>query len=157
MFFTSTLPASYLEDLRNLLFLNEIQYRIREDIVNAVEKFGTPSIAQKNGLLGITLESDFEPQAMFVLNNKVNASLIGAFIYVRDSPENITLIYIAIDVEYSSHGKYADKMLPVMMFEKMRKIASVIKGVNTFTVFLNRRTYKLKVKRNLITAGDYDT
>lgn len=147
MFFTSALPASYLEDLKNLLFFNEIQYRVREDIIAAVEKFGTPSIDQRSGMLWITLGSDFEPKALYVLDKKVNGSLIGVFIYVRDSPDNITLIYLAVDVEYSSHGKYADKMLPVKIFEKMREIASVIKGVDTLTVFLNSRTYKLKLKR----------
>ncbi len=147
MFFTSALSDSYLEDLKNLLFFNEIQYRIREDIVTAVEKFGVPSIVQKSSMLWITLGSDFEPQALYVLNKKVNGSLIGVFIYVHDSPENITLIYVAVDVEYSSKGKYADKMLPVKIFEKLKKIASAIEGVDTLTVFLNRRTYKLKLKK----------
>ncbi len=93
------------------------------------------------------MESDFEPQALFVLNDKISRSLIGVFIYVRDSPENITLIYIAVDVEYSSHGKYAEKMLPVVILDEMRKIASAIKGIDTLTVFFNRRTHKLKIRK----------
>jgi hypothetical protein len=147
MFFTSTLPVNYLEDLKNLFYFNENQYRIREDIVTVIEMFGTPSIVQKNGLLRVALDSHFEPQAVFVLENeKPNAQLIGVFVYVRDTPDNIALTYISVDMEYSSSGKYADKMLPVKMFGQMRRIASVIKGVETLTVFFNRKTHKLKVR-----------
>ncbi len=147
MFYTSTLPESYFEDLKNLLYFNENQYRTKESIVTVVEKFGTPSIVKRNGLLRITLDSDFEPQANFVLKNEMqNASLIGIFVYIRDRPDNITLIYISVDMEYSSSGKYADKMLTVEMLEQLRKIATAIKGVETLTIFLNRRVYKYKVK-----------
>jgi len=108
------------------MFFNPGQQFALEAIVDSLEKFGSPSIYIDNGLLRIKLEMLKEVQALFALDDD---KLVGVLIYSRVLPEHLTMIYIIVDQEYSSHGKFEKKMLVLRMFMLLRKIARRIKDV----------------------------
>ena len=61
-------------------------------------------------------------------------TLVGVMIYSRTSHEHLTVIHIAVDHDYSSDGKFAQKMLVFRMLELLRKNARRIKGVESVRV-----------------------
>ena len=61
-------------------------------------------------------------------------SLLGLFVFNRDSRENIDLVHIAIDPVYSSSGKTGSELLVVKMLLELKRISSYIKGVETITL-----------------------
>ena len=126
--FTSTLKPEYGEELEQLIFFNPGQHAMYAAIVASLEKFGSPSVYTDNGCLRVKVEKLDDVQTLFALDGD---TLAGVLVYSRVLPEHLTVIYIAVDQDYSSNGKFAQKMLVIRMFESLRDSARRIKGVQS--------------------------
>ncbi|MDX2506716.1 MAG: hypothetical protein QNL62_19890 [Gammaproteobacteria bacterium] len=124
--YTSILKPEYSEVLERLMFFNPGQNSAHAAIVDSLEKFGSPSIYTDNGRLRVKVEKLDEVQTLFALDDE---RLAGVLVYSRVLPEHLTMIYIAVDQDYSSRGKFSQKMLVIRMFELLRNSARRIKGV----------------------------
>ncbi|HED36452.1 MAG TPA: hypothetical protein ENJ08_19825 [Gammaproteobacteria bacterium] len=129
--YTSTLNTKYCEDLERLMFFNPGQQTALAAIVDSLETFGSPSVYTDNELLRVKVEKLDEVQTLYALNDDV---LAGVLVYSRTLLERLTVIHIAVDQKYSSHGKYSSSMLVLRMLELLRKNARRIKGVETIRV-----------------------
>ena len=133
--YKSTLGLDNIADLEKLFFFNLNQHRFRSNILKIIELYGRPSIIEKNNSLWIASDKK-DCQNIFVTKDE---QLVGILVYFRNKPDNIDLIHIAVDEQYSSTGKYAEENLAQTMIEEMRKIARRIKGIETVTVkYINR-------------------
>ena len=129
--FTSILKPEFGEELEQLIFFNPGQRTIHADIVASIEKFGAPSVYIDSGCLRVKVEKLDEVQTLFALDGD---TLAGVLVYSRVLFEHLTVIYIAVDQEYSSHGKFAQEMLVMRMFELLRDSARRIKGVESIRI-----------------------
>ena len=129
--YTSILKPEYSEELEQLMFFNPGQQVAHAAIVDSLEKFGSPSVYSDNGRLRVKVEKLDEVQTLFALDGD---RLAGVLVYSRDLPEHLTMIYIAVDQDYSSHGKFAQKMLVIRMFELLRNSARRIEGVKSIRI-----------------------
>ena len=129
--YTSILTPEYGEELERLMFFNPGQQSAHAAIVDSLEKFGSPSVYTDCGCLRVKVEKLDEVQTLFALDGD---RLAGVLVYSRDQPEHLTMIYIAVDQDYCSHGKYAQKMLVIRMFELLRSSARLIKGVKSIRI-----------------------
>ncbi len=129
--YTSILKSEYGEELEQLMFFNPGQQSAHAAIVDSLEKFGSPSVFTDNGRLCVKVEKLDEVQTLFALDGE---RLAGVLVYSRVPLEHLTMIYIAVDQDYSSRGKFADKMLVIRMFELLRNSARRIKGVKSIRI-----------------------
>ena len=129
--FTSLLKQEYEKELEQLLFFNPGQSSMLEAIVDAVERFGSPSIVVKNGHLGINVEKLDGVQTLFALDDN---RLVGILVYSRLSTDSLTVIHIVVDQDYSSDGKFAKNMLVMRMLELLRNCGRQIRGVKTIRI-----------------------
>ena len=87
-----------------------------------------------------------EVQTLFALDGD---TLVGVMVYSRVLLERLTVIHIAVDQDYSSHGKFAQHMLVVRMLELLRNSARRIKGVETIRIMYSGNQIRdYPVKRN---------
>ncbi len=147
MHFTSFLPSSYQDRLDSLLFFNTQQHKVRSEIILAIESFGNPTIVDKNGSLRIDVDPYTAVQTLYVLDDETDGSdLLGAVIYTRDSTENITILHIAVDERFSSSGPYANRLLTLHIYNKVKQIAGRISGVRTLTLFYAPHQRRIPVR-----------
>ena len=116
-------------ELEELLFFNTRQADYSNDIRQLIDAYGMPHIV-KNKMLSIKFDK-IESNTVFAT---FEDSLLGLFVFNRDSRENIDLVHIAIDPVYSSSGKTGSELLVVKMLLELKRISSYIKGVETITL-----------------------
>ena len=124
--YTSTLTPEYGEELERLMFFNPGQQTALAAIVDSLERFGSPSVYDDDGYLRVKVEKLDEVQALFAMDGD---RLVGVLVYSRVLLERLTVIHIAVGQDYSSHGKFAQRML-----ELLRNSARRIKGVETIRI-----------------------
>ena len=129
--YTSILKPKYDADLERLMFFNPGQKSARAAILDSLEKFGSPSVYTDNGCLRVKVEKLDEVQTLFAMDDE---TLVGVLVYSRVLPEHLTVIYIAVHQDYSSHGTFAQKMLVIRMCALLRKSARRIKGVEAIRI-----------------------
>lgn len=126
--YTSVLKPEYDEALERLMFFNPGQQTALAAILDSLETFGSPSVYIDGERLRVKVEKLDEVQTLFALDDD---TLVGVLIYSRILLERLSVIHIAVDQDYSSHGKYAQNMLVLRMLELLRNSARRIKGVET--------------------------
>ena len=127
--YTSTLQPDYSEALERLMFFNPGQQSAMAAIVDSVETFGAPSVyTDEDGRLRVKVEKLDEVQTLFALDGD---ALVGVLVYSRVALEHLAVIHIAVDQDYSVHGKFAGSMLVMRMLELLRNSARRIKGVES--------------------------
>ena len=129
--YTSTLTPEYGEELERLMFFNPGQQTALAAIVDSLERFGPPNVYADGGCLRVRVEKLDEVQTLFAMDGD---TLVGVLVYSRILLERLTVIHIAVDQDYSSHGKFAPNMLVMRMLELLRNSARRIKGVETIRI-----------------------
>ena len=128
--------------MEELLFFNTRQADYSNDIRQLIDAYGMPHVV-KNKMLSIKFDK-IECNTVFAT---FEDSLLGLFVFNRDSRENIDLVHIAIDPVYSSSGKTGNELLFVKMLLELKRIASHIKGVETITFKYGPKCV-VKVRKN---------
>jgi hypothetical protein len=129
--YTSILKPDYSEELEQLMFFNSGQQAALAAIMDSLETFGSPSVYVEGGSLRVKVEKLDEVQTLYALDDD---TLVGVLVYSRISLERLTVIHIAVNEEYSAHGKLAHNMLVMRMLELLRNSARRIKGVKTIGI-----------------------
>ncbi|MDH3713005.1 MAG: hypothetical protein OET44_04050 [Gammaproteobacteria bacterium] len=126
--YTSTLQPEYGDELERLMFFNPGQQTAMAAIVDSVETFGAPSVYTERGRLRVRVEKLEDVQTLFALDGD---TLVGVLVYSRVALERLVVIHIAVEQDYSAHGKFAQNMLVMRMLELLRNNARRIKGIET--------------------------
>jgi hypothetical protein len=144
LIFASKAPKEHREAVEQLFFFNPQQSRMREGIINSLEKFGLPRLEVNEDFLSVKV-ADVEAQTLFVFKrNKAKSTPIGVVVFLRTSREEIGILHIAVDEQHSLHGSRSGLGLGVVLMEKVREIAARIVGVERI-VFFYRREAVIKV------------
>jgi hypothetical protein len=133
--FSSKLPRHYLDALENLFFFNENQSDFMKTIEKSIERFGAPKIVIEGKYLRFKIGSLNNVQCLFAFDCKAeDANLIGLIIYFRNTINNMTILHIAIDEDYTISGRFSNQMLAVKLINKVKEIALKIKGVEILSI-----------------------
>jgi len=146
--FSSVLETDYHPDLQSLLFFNPHQERAKSGLIESLEKFGPPDIVVDGDFLHVKVGSPWDVQTLFAFDNHNNGQkpkLAGVIIYVRIDYENIVVVHVAVEEEYSVGGRCADKMLPMRFLVELREIARRIRGVRSITLGYVKGTRRMPV------------
>jgi hypothetical protein len=132
--FRSILPVRYLQDVEQLVFFNERQRDLRRRIVELLEQYGPLEIVQEEGHLRVGLVQRPDAQNLFVLSGDTqDAELLGFALYLRDSPDVITVVHVAVfDGIVTEEG--SDPLLALRLLYSIRELARRIRGVKWVSV-----------------------
>jgi len=143
--FLSKLSANYREALEDLLLFNEKQSDYMDDIANSIEKYGAPEVVNERETLRIKIGSLDDAQCLFALDSKAeDANLIGLIIYFRCAFNNITVLHVAVDKEYTFDGKFSAQNLTWQLIEKVKASAVKIRGVESLIISYRNITFPIK-------------
>ncbi len=133
--FTSILGHEYRDELESLMFFNPQQKKAQAGISRAIRDYGVPNIVEENGRLRISVEGLPESQTLYALDPAGEKPLLaGVMVYMRTDPENLVLLHIAVDEDYSRSGIHAEEMLVLRFMTQLREIAKRIKGIRAITL-----------------------
>jgi hypothetical protein len=143
--FSSRVPSQCRSALEDLLFFNPRQYRVREGIVNSLEKFGHPRLEEGANGLSVRV-GDQEAQTLFAFDrDRSSSEPVGVVVFVRTAPSDIAIMHIAVHPDYALQGRRKDVGLGVTLVEKVKEIAARIVGVERI-VFFYRQEVILRVR-----------
>ena len=135
--FSSRAPKQCRPALEDLLFFNPRQYRVREGIVNSLERFGHPRLEETAGVLSAS--NIHEAQTLFAYDrDRRGGNPVGVVVFLRTSPAEIAIMHVAVHPNYALQGSSAGVGLGVALVEKVKEIASRIVGVQKIVFFYRR-------------------
>jgi ribosomal protein S18 acetylase RimI-like enzyme len=142
--FSSTAPKKSKPALEELLFFNPRQHRVREGIVNSLEKFGHPRLEETETALSVRVGQQ-EAQTLFAFyQRKRHGDPVGVVVFIRTAPEDIAIMHVAVHPDYALQGSEAGVGLGVTLIEKVQEIAKRIVGIKRI-VFFYRQEVVIRV------------
>ena len=140
------LPPSRYEELADLMFFNLRQHLVRNDIVNAIELYGVPTIVTADDTLRFSVEKLGQVQTLYALeDDAATGRLVGALVYARVSDCRIVLLHMSVAAPYASGGSAARKLLVLKMVERLKRACKALKGVRELEILYGRRPAVLRV------------
>jgi len=133
--FSSKVQKQSREAVENLFFLNPRQYRVRDGIPDALQKFGYPRLEEKDDSVYLRVGDD-GAQTLFAFDgNRAGGDPIGVVVFLRSSPTDIIIVHLAVQPDYALQGRRAGLGLGLALIEKVKEIASRIVGVQRIVFF----------------------
>jgi len=136
LIFTSKVSKQSRPALEELMFFNPSQFRVRQGIINSLEKFGHPRLEESGDDLVVRVGIS-DAQTLFVhdADSKVKDP-IGMVAFLRTSPSEIAIMHLAVREEYAlQNRKQGDLGLGITLIEKVKEIAARIVGVEKIIFF----------------------
>ena len=141
---SSHAPKECHRALEELLFLNPRQHRVRDGIVHSLERFGHPRVEKTDTGLVIRV-GDQEAQTLFAFDRDRHGDApVGVVVFLRTSPEEITVLHVAVHPDYTLRNGHKDAGLGVTLVEQVKAIAARIVGVQR-VVFFYRQEVVLRL------------
>ena len=129
--YRSRIPIRYRNDLERLFFFHPEQARHRERIESAVEQYSVPVIDTSGDTVALSFRTKEVGQALHLLSDAgTEARLLGALLYVRDKPERITVVHLALRSSVRTRPEAVARL-----FSDLRAVFSRIRGVRELYVF----------------------
>src|SRR5215510_11280598 len=137
--FTSKVSKQSRPALEELMFFNPSQFRVREGIINSLEKFGHPRLEESGDDLVVRVGKS-DAQTLFVYDSDSKAKdPIGMVAFLRTSPSEIAIMHLAVREEYAlQNRKHGDLGLGIVLIEKVKEIAARIVGVEKIIFFYRK-------------------
>jgi hypothetical protein len=133
--FSSKVTKDARPALEELLFFNPGQYRVREGIVNSLERFGHLQLEETKEELSIRI-GEQEAQTLFAYDRHApTQSPIGVVVFLRTSPGEIAILHVAVHADYTLQGRHGGLGLGIVLVEKVKEIASRIVGIHQIVFF----------------------
>ncbi len=131
--FTSRLARSQRQALEHLLFFNQCQDRVVQQIVDAIDKFGPPEIVEEGEHLRVRVAGLADVQCLFATDDESGRPL-GVALYMRADLEHITVLHIGLSEEFCSGGRLGDYNLLLRLMKEIRRSSRRVKGVRRVRV-----------------------
>jgi hypothetical protein len=121
--------------LEELLFFNPRQSLVREGILNSLDQFGHPRLEEAGDNLSVRV-GDQEAQTLFAYDEDLSTSdPVGVIVFLRTSPTEIAILHVAVHADYALRGRHGNLGLGITLVEKVKEIASRIRGVQRIVFF----------------------
>ncbi|MDD5141451.1 MAG: hypothetical protein PHY43_14475 [Verrucomicrobiales bacterium] len=142
--FSSHAPKECRRALEELLFLNPGQHRVRDGIVNSLERFGHPQVEETADGLVVRVGKQ-EAQTLFAFDrDRLGDAPVGIVVFLRTAPAEMTVLHVAVHPDYALRSNQSGAGLGVTLVEQVKAIAARIVGVQR-VVFFYRREVVLRL------------
>ena len=133
--YTSKVPKKSRAALEELLFFNPRQHRVREGIVQSLNKFGHPRIEEVEDGLAVRV-GNHEAQTLFAFDHDRRIhDPVGVVVFRGTSPAEIAIMHVAVHPDYALQGRHGGTGLGVALVEQVKTIAARIVGVERIVFF----------------------
>ena len=124
--------------------MNPRQHRVRDGIVQSLERFGHPQVVDTPAGLGLRIGKS-EAQTLFAFDrDRLADAPVGIVIFLRTSPAEMTVLHVAVHADYALQGTHGGAGLGVALVDKVREIAAKIAGIQR-VVFFYRQEVVLRI------------
>jgi hypothetical protein len=150
--FSSKVQTQCRAAVENLFFFNPLQYRVRDDIVSALERYGEPRIEENGESLYLRVGAD-DAQSLFAFDSsRPNGDPVGVVVFLRTSRTDVVIVHIAVHPDYAFRGRHAASGLGLALMEKVKGIASQIRGIERMVLSYGQGITIPVRERNYVTA-----
>jgi hypothetical protein len=124
--------------LEELMFFNPRQFRVREGIISSLAKFGHPRLVADGENLTVRIGEE-QAQTLFAYDRDTpDGAPVGMIAFLRTSPEEIAILHVAVNEDYSLRGRHSDLGLGLRLMDKVKEIAQRIVGVRRILFFYRK-------------------
>lgn len=140
VYFTSVLKKEYRNDIEQLVFLNPNQEKALPAILRSIKKYGQPKLVEKDGLLRIAIGDCADAQDLYAFEHHlIFPKLVGCVIYLRDRPDNLSIVYFAVAPDRSMNESKETVPLLAQLIQQVMLVAHRIRGIKTVTILYGKR------------------
>lgn len=138
--FTTSLSATYQNDLERLFFFNPEQHRYFDQIVKMVEAFGQPQVDTQNQEVKIKIDRHPELTNLFALHG---TRLVGVALYDQFVSGTLSVLHIALDSDYTSHGNQQKMHLMDAYLQEFMRIAKSYHTIEKISIGYSKQAGRL--------------
>lgn len=131
--FASRVPREKRHALEQLVFFNGCQARFARDIVDVIDKYGSPEIYDDGDGLRVRVPSLPDVQSLFAIDPATERPL-GLAVYMRADLEHVTVLHLGLGEEYCAGGAQEGLNLLLQLMREVRRSSRRIKGVRRLEV-----------------------
>ena len=144
--FRSKIKTDLRERLERIFFFNWNQSRYAARITQSVKEYSKPVIEEEGkGEIALVFKDRSIGQTLHIFDSDSDdAALIGVVMYERDSPEQITIIHLALHETCKEIFKKEKMNVAGVVIEELFSLFRKIKGVERVRIYYTDRTVKLK-------------
>ena len=144
--FRSKIDASLRERLERIFFFNWNQSRYASRITQSVKEYAKPVIVDEgDDEIALVFNDRTIGQTLHIFDSDGHdAALIGVVMYERDTPEQITIIHMALHETCKEIFKKENVNIAAVVIEELFALFRKIKGVERIRIYYTNRTVKLK-------------
>ena len=133
--FSSRIPANQRAALEDLLFFNEHQSRVREALLEVIERWGCPEISEEAGFLRVTVAGHPGVQCLFATQARAGSLRpLGLVIYVREAADLLTVLHVGLSPAYAAGGLHAEANLLGRLMHEVKRVARRTAGIRQLLV-----------------------
>lgn len=133
--FSSRIPANQRAALEDLLFFNEHQSRVREALLEVIERWGCPEIREEAGFLRVTVAGHPGVQCLFATQARAGSLRpLGLVIYVREAADLLTVLHVGLSPAYAAGGLHAEANLLGRLMHEVKRVARRTAGIRQLLV-----------------------
>jgi hypothetical protein len=127
--FSSKVSKESRHATESLFFFNPRQYRVRDAVINSLKEYGEPRIEEKGNDLCLGVGSGYA-QTLFAFDSeRLDQHPVGVIVFLRSSRTEIVILHLAVHPDYVLGRRGSDPGLAFELVDKVKEIASRIKGV----------------------------
>ena len=131
--FTSRIPRHKRHALERILFFNGCQDRVARDIVDVIDRYGSPEIVDDGEGLRVRVGDLPDVQCLFAVET-LTARPIGVAVYVRADLEHVTVLHLGVSEDYCTGGMNEGAGLLLRLVGEVRRSSRRMKGVRRLQV-----------------------
>ena len=136
---SSVLPLSYRDELERIVFFNPNQGQFIDALLSAVNSYGVPAIIEDNDRLRLRVPAFQSIQSLYAFDGPGDgAVLVGVAGFVRETPDCMLLLHLAVHQDYTAEGPLADQWVGLRLVTAVRDISRRTRGVSSLRVLYPR-------------------
>lgn len=144
--FRSKINAGLRERLERIFFFNWNQSRYAARITQSVKEYSKPVIEDEgDDEIALVFKDRSIGQTLHIFDSdNDDAVLIGVVMYERDSPEQITVVHLALHEQCKEIFKKEKVNVAGVVIEELFYLFRKIKGVERVRIYYTNQKVKLK-------------
>ena len=123
----SQVAARWRPALEQLLFFNPGQDRVRRELTDAIERYGTMEVVEAAGQLTLRVERLPQSQSLFAVT--ADGRPLGCIVYCRDEPQRLLVLHLAVAEDHAAGGSGAHSFVLMRLIAAVRAIARRTRGI----------------------------
>jgi hypothetical protein len=132
---SSILPLSYRDELERIVFFNREQGLVKACVLDSVHRYGIPVIVEENGCLRFRVDAFGRLQSIYAFDDASEPSqLAGVAMFVRDAPDSMVVLHLAVHEQYTSRGKWSEALAVVRLVDAIRSASERTHGIETLRI-----------------------